>query len=49
MLKALKPDGFIIFTVGSKHLGGDDPFHMRYADAIERLEKRGAIRPIARK
>ena len=37
MLSAVKSGGYLVFTVGSKHLG-NDPFDMRYAQTIARLE-----------
>ena len=45
MLSALKPGGYLVFTVGTKHLS-NDPFDLQYAQMIEKFESRGAISPV---
>ena len=42
MLNALKPDGFVVFTVSQKHMSEADSFGMGYFQAVEKLEQRGA-------
>ena len=46
MLNALKPGGFIIFTVSQKHLQERDSFKTGYLSAIEKLSKKGTWRPM---
>mmetsp|Transcript_11634 Transcript_11634/g.15773 ORF Transcript_11634/g.15773 Transcript_11634/m.15773 type:complete len:110 (+) Transcript_11634:315-644(+) len=49
MLNALRPGGFVVFTVSAKHVGDDDSFRTGYRKAIDRLTTRGAWQPLAQK
>ena len=37
MVEALKPSGYAVFTIPTKHLESDNIFNTGYAQAIERL------------
>ena len=40
MIAALKPYGYAVFTVATKHLDSNSDFKMGYAEAIENLISR---------
>lgn len=46
MLSALKPKGYVVFTVSQKHLKPEDSFNMGYIDAIEKLIDEGKWHPL---
>jgi len=46
MLAALKPGGFAVFTIATKHLKHKSSFSMDYNCAIEKLIQRGSWSPV---